>query len=481
MNKRNAKIVATIGPASNTKEILSKMVDAGMNVARLNFSHGKHEDHAARIALLRELSQEKRTPIAILQDLQGPKMRVGDLPAEGIDLVEDEIVQFSSTQNMGGNELLRIPLDVPNLFESLAPGNRILMDDGNLEVQVQEISADAISAKVIHGGKLTSHKGVNLPGANITIPSFTEKDRQDLYFGLDQNVDMVAISFVRTAQDILTVRQAMQGYALHRAKTPIIAKLERPEALENLDSLLQAADGVMVARGDLGVETSPASVPIMQKRIIKAANEYGKIVITATQMLESMIQNPRPTRAEASDVANAIFDGTDAVMLSGETASGQYPVESVKMMGDIALEAESHFSEWGTCQMCLDHVDGEDAVTMTRAAREIAHDRNVSAIAVFTRTGRTALLMAKARPMVPILAFTPEKDVYRKMSVFWGTTPFEVPHASNVEDMLAIVDAAILSSTSLEPGQQVVIISGLPVGAMTQPNFALLHTIGEGF
>jgi pyruvate kinase len=341
------------------------------------------------------------------------------------------------------------------------------------------MGVDYIQARVVLGGLLFSHKGVNLPGAHLTIPGFTEKDREDLAFGLQQGVDAVAISFVCTGRDIEIVRNAIHEMAPHRSDIPIIAKLERPEAIKNLHEILHVTDGVMVARGDLAVETTPASVPIVQKEIIQAANRHAKIVITATQMLDSMINNPRPTRAEVSDVANAIFDGTDAVMLSGETASGSYPLESVSMMHAIVLEAEHHFGEWGLSQKYPEQGTQDDAVSLTRAARELAHDRNVAAIAVFTQTGRTALLMSKTRPRVPIMAFTPELSTYQRMGLYWGVTPFLVPFASNVESMVTHVEASLISSTSIQPGEQVVMISGLPVGAMRQPNFALLHTIGE--
>jgi pyruvate kinase len=264
-----------------------------------------------------------------------------------------------------------------------------------------------------------------------------------------------------------------------KSDLPIIAKLERPEAIQNLEAILDVTDGVMVARGDLGVETSAAGVPIMQKRIIRSANHKARMVITATQMLDSMINNPRPTRAEVSDVANAIFDGSDAVMLSGETASGKYPLESVKMMDAIVREAERNFKEWGQCETLTDEPFSNDAVSMTHAARELAHDRNVSAIAVFTLTGHTALLMSKVRPQVPILAFTPEQRTFQRLGLYWGVTPYLVPYASSVENMIDIVEQVMITSTPLQSGQQVIIISGLPVGAFRQPNLALLHTLGE--
>ncbi|MDR3577364.1 MAG: pyruvate kinase [Anaerolineaceae bacterium] len=484
MDGRNAKIVATLGPSCQSEDSLKSLIEAGLDVARLNFSHGTHEYHANLISLIRKLSVDTNKPITILQDLQGPKLRVGDLPPEGITLsIGQSVTLFSihSPLSSSGlpNDGLVIPMDIPDLAGSVSPGNHILLDDGHLEMEITAVTDTHITARVTLGGILTSHKGVNFPGAKLDIPGFTEKDRQDLAFGLEQNVDAVAISFVRTPQDVLTVRDAIQQMDKSKADLPIIAKLERPEAIQNLEAILDVADGVMVARGDLGVETSPAGVPIMQKRIIRSANQKARMVITATQMLDSMINNPRPTRAEASDVANAVFDGSDAVMLSGETASGKYPLESVMMMDAIVREAEQHFKEWGQCESLVDESFADDAISMTRAARELAHDRNVSAIAVFTLTGRTALLMSKIRPQVPILAFTPEQRTLQRLGLYWGVTPYLVPYASSVENMIDIVEQVMMTSTPLQPGQQVIIITGLPVGAFRQPNFALLHTLGE--
>lgn len=486
---RKPKIVATIGPASQDRDILSKLILAGLDVARLNFSHGTYEEHSKRIALIRELSIELNKPITILQDLQGPKLRVGKLPGDAVELSPGEIIVLSSQPEIAkqndryaGKEI--IPFDVPDLETSVVPGNRILMDDGALEIEVVGVGPNSVEAQVILGGFLKSHKGVNLPRANLTIPGFTEKDFEDLKFGLSAGVDVVAISFVRNAADVETVRNAVLQYANEHspvaARTPIIAKIELPEAVENLHEIIHAADGVMVARGDLGIEMSPQSVPNIQKQIIEMANRHAKIVITATQMLDSMIHNPRPTRAEASDVANAIFDGSDAVMLSGETAAGEYPIQSVAMMDAIIKEAESHYARWGHYLDFPDEVATQtDALSITRAARELAHDRDVSAIAVFTETGRTALYASKARPRVPILAFTPEITTYNRMGLYWGVVPFLVPFATTVEAMLAHVETAILASSNLVPGQQVVLISGFPVGAMREPNFALLYTIGS--
>jgi pyruvate kinase len=480
--KRFAKIVCTLGPSSNTKEKILALVDAGMNVARLNFSHGTHEDHAKMIGLVREISDEVGTPITILQDLQGPKLRIGKLPEGIIELkAGDEVALSSSEDYVSDQDDIFIPFEVPDLHKAVQPGSHILLDDGQLEMEVTRITGDRIDAVVVLGGTLKSNKGVNLPGANLTFPSFTEKDRNDLEFGLKQDVDMVAISFVKTAADVETVRQAIQELAPTPAqkKTPIIAKLERPEALENLEEIMQVTDGVMVARGDLGVEMSPAGVPIAQKEIIASANRHARYVITATQMLDSMINNPRPTRAEATDVANAIFDGTDAVMLSGETAAGKYPVEAVSMMDSIVRQAEANSKQWGKAVGEINDGSRSDAISITRAAKSLASDRNVIAIVVFTQSGRTARLMSKARPDVPILAFTPEIRTYEQMGLFWGVSPMLVPHADTLETMIKHVETAISATTDLKTGQQVIVITGFPVGARRQPNLALLHTLGE--
>lgn len=476
--ERKAKIVATIGPSSADPKMLEALILAGMNVARLNFSHGTHAEHAARIAMLRELSDKLGKPIGILQDLQGPKIRVGHLdPA--LDLIEGEVVRlYEASATMGASDEKQIPVDYPQLFEAIAIGDRILMDDGHLAFQVIESQKQSLRATVLVGGKLSSHKGINLPGARMRIPGFTEKDRADLEFGLSQNVDFVAISFVRSAEDVLTIRRAIDVIDEEGLHPLLIAKLEKPEALDNLEAILHVADGVMVARGDLGVEMSPERVPIAQKRIIQAANLHAKIVITATQMLDSMIVNPLPTRAEASDVANAVFDGTDAVMLSGETASGAYPLEAVKMMDRIVRTAEESFTDWGHTNT-PNAPTHDDAASMTRAARELAHDLNVAAIAVFTHTGRTAHLMSKARPRAPILAITPVKETYNRMALFWGTVPHLVSMSSSLREMVNKADSRLMETGWVQPGQQVVVISGFPVSSVRPSNMALLHNVGE--
>jgi pyruvate kinase len=475
--KRRTKIVATIGPASETEGRIREMIEAGMNVARMNFSHGTHADHATRIQRLRHASERLGNPITILQDLQGPKIRTGVLATESIDLIPGNNITLTSQLVPGDNQ--RVFVDYPDLPRVVKPGSRILLADGHMELQVLSTNDEDVLTEVILGGKLTAHKGVNLPGAHLDIPGFTEKDEEDLIFGLSEGIDAVAMSFVRTAKDIGRVRQAIAKYAPARVNLPIIAKLERPEALENLDAIMEAADGVMVARGDLGVEMSPEEVPIAQKRIIQCANQHAKVVITATQMLESMIYNPRPTRAEASDVANAIFDGTDAVMLSGETAVGAYPVQTIEMMNKIICKAEKNLQSWGHWTGNTTIETHDDSVYVTRAARELAHDKNVAAIAVFTMSGRTALLMSKERPDVPILAFTPNPNTYNRLSMYWGVLPYLVPEAGNVESMISHVESVMVAETRIYPGQQVVLICGFPVGARRSANLALLHTVGH--
>ncbi|HLF72865.1 MAG TPA: pyruvate kinase [Anaerolineales bacterium] len=477
---RKAKIVATIGPASQKEEILEKLIRAGMNVARMNFSHGTHEEHAERMALVRKVSERLGTPVGILQDLQGPKIRVGELP-EIVQLSDGEMVTLYATgMTPPPSEGQQIPVDFRQLFDSVRTSDRLLLDDGRLTLEVISVRGhNALTARVIIGGSLSSHKGINLPGVRLRIAGFTEKDEADLEFGLSQGVDAVAISFVRTAEDVRKVRQALERLSNGRRLPLLIAKLEKPEALDNLDAILDIVDGVMVARGDLGVELPPERVPALQKHIIRTANRRAKLVITATQMLESMISNPLPTRAEASDVANAVFDGTDAVMLSAETASGKYPVESVQMMDRIVREAEVHFLEWGA-EQSVSGFEQSDAASMSRAAQALASDKNVTAVACFTMQGQTAWLMSKIRPRVPVMAFTPDNDTYRRLTFLWGVRPQLVAFSNSLEEMIDHVEQALLESYVVKPGDQVVLVCGFPVGALRPPNMALLHTVGEG-
>ena len=477
-NERAAKIVATIGPSCQDEETLRKLFLAGVNVARLNFSHGKYETHELIFHRIRKISKELNRSITILQDLQGPKIRVGEIINGQVYLEKDKLLKLTNHSIMGTDEIVSI--DFPHMCSNVKPGDRILLDDGNLELQAQSIDNETIITRVVLGGYLKPHKGVNFPGISLDIAGFTQKDDEDLSFGLKLGVDAVAISFVRKPGDIVRVRQKIEETQLENKYLPVIAKLERPEALDNLEEIISVADGVMVARGDLGVEMAPESVPIAQKRIIALANQKGKFVITATQMLDSMINNPRPTRAEASDVANAIFDGTDAVMLSGETAVGKYPIQAVEMMDAIIRKAEIHFLEWGqSSDTFLPESDQDDTYFITMAARELAHDRNVTAITTFTKSGRTALMISKARPEVPILAFTPDSFTFHRLNLYWGVFPVLIPFANTIEEVIHHVDDALLSSSNFRKGQQVVLVCGFPIQSVRKTNLTLLHTVGE--
>ena len=480
MNK--TKIIATLGPSSDDFDTIQGLVKAGMDVARLNFSHGTHEYHHSIIKITREVSDFLHIPITIIQDLQGPKMRVGVLPKEGIPLTAGELIEIHISEPNDSPDFLlgdhkTISLDIPAALGALSPGKHILLDDGSLELEVTEQLSHGIMARVLLGGILTSHKGANLPGTNLPIEGFTEKDREDLEFGLKVGVDAVAISFVKSAHDVEKVRAFIQSISPKNIDLPIIAKIELPEAVENLDKILDVSDGVMVARGDLGVETSLAKVPIIQKQIIQAAKRKAKPVITATQMLDSMIKNPRPTRAEASDVANAIFDGTDAVMLSGETASGAHPIESVAIMESIITEAESQRDQWEYFDKTEAWLTEDDAFALSLAACDLAHNRQVACVAVFTKSGRSAVYQSKARPNVPIHAFTPEQRTYQRLNLLWGVEPHLVPFSDSLEEMVVHVEKTLLELHLINSGQQVVITSGFPIVTIGATNLALLYTI----
>lgn len=485
--KRRTKIVATLGPACWDASSLSQLVAAGVNVFRLNFSHGSYDKFSEAIQNIRNIASKQSVALSILQDLQGPKIRVGKLKNGEVSIEEGRIITLTSAP-IEGNERI-IPIEYPDLLETINLNSRILLDDGNLELLVTGISGQSIEAQVVVGGILKSRKGVNFPGINLRLSSPTPKDLEDLKFGLNQDIDAIALSFVHSAQDVINLREKIVEIAKDKDDTPIIAKLERPQALINLEEIVSASDGVMVARGDLGIEMSPEAVPTAQKKIIASANKQGKLVITATQMLDSMIHNPRPTRAESTDVANAIFDGTDAVMLSGETAIGKYPIKAVETMDRIIREAENHLSEWGHWKGELGDLSAgelsetdvlhDDALSITRAAKELAHDRNVSAIAVFTQTGRTARLISKSRPRVPVFAFTPVQKTYRRLAMLWGVVPFLVPYVDTVEAMLSSVERIMLETATVLPGEQIVLVSGFPVGGFCPPNLALLYTIKE--
>jgi pyruvate kinase len=475
--KRRAKILATLGPASSSPETIRNLIESGMDAVRLNMSHGDHGSHEEAIKTIKSLREDLASPLTIIADLQGPKLRTGEIGGEGwVDLIPGRTLKLFTDPLLGDQE--RISVNYPALPQDVSPGARILMDDGNIELRAVEIEAKAVLTEVVAGGRLTSRKGVNLPGIDLSIPSLTEKDREDLIFLLDQGVDAIAMSFVRKAEDLIELRALISENGKDPSCYPLISKLEKPEAIRNLEGILDESDGVMVARGDLGVELSPERIPSIQKLIIRRANAKLKFVITATQMLESMIEKARPTRAEASDVANAVFDGSDVLMLSGETSIGKHPKAAVETMKRIILDAEAHSREWAILpseEIAPEALD--DAVATTHAARQLAEDRDVSVIAVFTRSGRTACLMSKARPAARIMAFTPDVRTYQQLSILWGVTPFLVPMARTVEEMTQHVREACLSSGEVKSGDQVVLVASLPIGAMGPPNFTFLHTV----
>ena len=469
---RKTKIVCTIGPASDTREILGRMMDAGMNVARLNFSHGTREEHAAKIALIRQIAEEKGLPIAILQDLAGPKIRTGVFEKGSIELRPgDEFIL--TARDVAGNEK-EVGLTYRELPQDVQEGDTLLLADGALELRVEKVENVDIHCRVILGGKLSSHKGINLPSRSIRAPILTNKDYEDLAFGLEQGVDYVALSFVRSASDIEVARAYMraQGKVL-----PIIAKIEKHEALSQLDGIMAAVDGVMVARGDLGVDIAPEKVPTAQRLIIEKANFAGKPVITATQMLKSMTDAPRPTRAEVTDVTNAVLEGTDAVMLSEESAMGQYPVEAVQTMAKIAEEAEQWFERDVWLQKLLQVKTADESEAIARAACSLAETLQVKALVIATQTGGTARLAAKTRPVQPILAGTTEVSAFRRLALVWGVRPMMVQPMELLLYLLTEMHRAAKETGLVKPGDSVVCTAGFPLGKAGASNLVKVEIV----
>jgi pyruvate kinase len=471
--RRRAKIVCTIGPASDSEEMMRELMLRGMNVARLNFSHGSHEDHARVIRRLRKVARDLGRTICILQDLQGPKIRTGRLKDRlAVTLQTGQTITITSRDVMGTAEL--ISTTYQELARDVKPGEHILLSDGRIELVVREVSGTDIICDVLNGGTLGEHQGINLPGTNVSIPSLTPKDEDDLDFGLKHAVDLVAISFVRTADDVVQARRAIVSRG---GVTPLIAKLEKPQAIDNLDSILEVANGVMVARGDLGVEVAPEKVPLIQKHVIRRALDFRKPVITATQMLESMTENPRPTRAEASDVANAIFDGSDAVMLSGESAVGKYPREAVEMMARIVAEAEANLFD----PLRPEHRQARQlsiAETICESMAHAASDLNIRAIAVFTETANTARILSKYRPAADIYAFTRFEAVCNRMNLLWGVTPLSCKADISAAEMAEFAEQELLRRKVLSPGDVFGMIAGT-TSASGATNFMRLITAGQ--
>lgn len=472
------KIVCTIGPASCEPERLRQLMQTGMDVARLNFSHGDRAIHAENIERIRAAAVEVGKPVAILADLQGPKLRVGEMAGKGVPLSEGAQVTLTTDDVVGrGPEAL--PVQYKTLPRLVKPGDAILLDDGLMELRVLSTSETTIQCQVIGGGILKSNKGINLPHAPLDIPAITAKDRQDLAFALEQQVDWVALSFVRAAEEVMGLKQLIRFLSPTGESVPVIAKIEKPEALDHIDAIIDVADGIMVARGDLGIEIPPEEVPLAQKRIIQKCNQDGVPVITATQMLESMIQNPRPTRAEASDVANAILDGTDAIMLSGETSVGSHPVEAVRTMVRIAEEVEAHKSEVFVCPLRTPGTRDTHTVAdaMTHAARETAHDLNAAAIITPTASGYTACLMSRYRPRSPIIAVTPSARVQRQLMLYWGVTPLLAPRTDNTDEMIAYAVQAARDHGLVKGGDTVVITAGAAGTAPGTTNLMKAHVV----
>jgi pyruvate kinase len=473
--RRRAKIICTIGPSCRTEAALRELMQLGMDVARMNFSHGSHDDHARSIETLRRAAADEGRTICILQDLQGPKIRTGQLKDhKPVVLQTGAVVTITAREVEGTAEVIATTFQ--RLPHEVSAGSRILLSDGLIELRVHHVRDQDVECQIINGGTLGENQGINLPGAALSIPALTDKDRKDLEFGLSQGVDMVALSFVRSASDVREVKEII---AAHNQDVPVIAKLEKPQALDHLEEILEAADGVMVARGDLGVEMPPEKVPVIQKYVIRRAAEWRKPVIIATQMLESMIEHPRPTRAEASDVANAIFDGTDAVMLSAETASGKYPREAVCMMAKIVVEAETHMGDFMQPRRRREHTGLSISETICESVAHAAEDVDMAAIAVFTDTGNTARMISKYRPRTIIYAFS-RANVCNRMNLLWGVYPMRWEQNLSVEGMVETAEQDLVRSGKLKPGDIVGVVAGTQMSTGST-NFMRLHVVqGRG-
>lgn len=470
---RKTKIVCTIGPSSESLENIKKLIMAGMNVARLNFSHGDFEEHGNRIKNIRQASAELGKSIAILLDTKGPEIRTGKLKEEPIELVQDEFITLTTEEILGDKN--RISITYKDLPGDVEVGSTILIDDGLIGLTVVDIQGTEIKCRIVNGGTIKSKKGVNVPGVNISLPGITEKDANDIKFGIEQGIDFIAASFVRKASDVLEIRQLLEQH--NATHIQIISKIENQQGVDNLDEILEVSDGLMVARGDLGVEIPAEDVPLVQKRMIEKCNRVGKPVITATQMLDSMQRNPRPTRAEASDVANAIFDGTDAIMLSGETAAGKYPVESVLTMSRIAEKAESalEYREIFLKQSNAQQTTVTEAIS--QAVANSALELNAKAIITSTETGYTARMVSKYRPKAPIIAVTTEDQTLRRLALNWGVTPVKGDIASTTDEMFDKAMKGGLDSGLVKEGDLVVITAGVPLGRSGSTNLVKIGQI----
>jgi pyruvate kinase len=476
---RRTKILATLGPASRSEEMIYKLLTCGVDAFRLNFSHGKHEEHARVVAIIRAVATELGRYVPIVGDIQGPKLRIGEV--EGvIHLEPGQQMVISTDPVVGSAKLVSTPFTP--LPSEVRIGQRILINDGLVELVVTSVEPKRVSTRVIHGGPISSKKGMNFPDSELTIPAITDKDRVDLKFAVEQKLDYIAASFIRRKSDIVELREILHGHG--GSEINVIAKLEKPQAIDNLDEILEVSDGVMVARGDLGVELPPEAVPIIQKKILVRASRWGRFAITATQMLESMTTNSRPTRAEASDVANAIFDGSDAVMLSAETASGKYPVEAVQMMARIVFAAEANRQhvtfEWEREPFRKVSEVDEFTDALAGAANYAAEQLEAKYLVVFTQTGFAARLMSKFRPDVPIIALTPSSWVARRMNLLWGVQPFVLQEAGEFhEQIVDRVDDFLLAKDIVRPGDRIVILMGSPIYQRAKTNLLRVHRVRD--
>lgn len=473
---RKTKIICTLGPASTDKETIREMIKAGMNVARFNFSHGSHEEHLAKLVTIRELRTQMKLPIATLLDTKGPEIRLWKFEGGSTQLTAGTTFTLTTREVLGNDKLVTVSYaDLPRDVEK---GTRILLDDGLIELRVKEIkNGTDILCTVVNSGKISDRKGVNLPGTRISMPYLSDTDRNDILFGIQQGFDFIAASFVRSPQDVLDIRRVLTDNNCRSIK--IIAKIENAEGVENLDSILKTADGIMVARGDLGVEIEMQEIPILQKMMIHKCYWSGKMVITATQMLESMIGNPRPTRAEASDVANAIYDGTSAIMLSGETAAGKYPIEAVKTMATIAHRVEADIDYRKRFRNREDEKSPSITDAISHATCTTAHDLEAAAIIPVSKSGRTARMISKYRPAVPIIACTNNEYTYRQLALSWGVVPVMIPEQENTDSLLeSAIQGALEQSGLIKDGDLVVLTAGIPVGMSGTTNLLKVQTVG---
>ena len=468
---RRAKIVCTMGPVTSSPERIRELVRAGMDVARLNFSHGTHADHAQVYKTIREASDECGRAVGILADLQGPKIRLGRFAGGPVEWREGDVVRVTVEDVAGTHD--RVSTTYEGLAEDAREGDRLLIDDGKVALIVRKVEDYDVVCEVVEGGTVSDHKGLSLPGMNVSVPAMSVKDIADLEFALKLRVDVVALSFVRSPADIDRVHRTMDG--VPGGRLPVIAKLEKPEAVDNLEAIVLAFDGVMVARGDLGVELPLENVPLVQKRAIQIARENAKPVIVATQMLDSMIGSSRPTRAEASDVANAVLDGADAVMLSGETSVGRYPIESVQTMSRIVEAVETGSPHVPP----LNHVPRTKRGVISYAARDIGERLSATALVAFTQSGDTVRRLARLHTRLPLLAFTPEPAVRNQLALTWGTETFLVPQVDSTDAMVQQVDHSMLSIGRYQPGDLVVIVAGSPPATVGSTNLVRVHRLGE--